>query len=278
MGRREDNIKVFADTRTFVNEDENLRKSVADTINRQKIIFAEDFIPKPEKRRNRSANIIVSGKRTLEAASAYKDKNVCVLNFASAKNPGGGVENGSSAQEESLCRCSTLYFVLSADEMMAKFYKPHRKAKNPFYNDDLIYSPDVCVIKTDSHRPERLHKSDQFMVNVITCAAPNLRLNAGDVVNTIKVEKIARISDDELSAIFEKRVDRIIATAAAEDNDVLILGAFGCGAFCNPPEIVARAFHKVLDGYIDCFETVEFAVCCTDHETDNFKEFKKEFG
>lgn len=119
---------------------------------------------------------------------------------------------------------------------------------------------------------------DMVSANVITCAAPNLRLNAGDVFNTIKVEKIARISDGELSAMFEKRVDRIIATAAAEDNDVLILGAFGCGAFCNPPEIVARAFHKVLDGYIDCFETVEFAVCCTDHETDNFKAFKKEFG
>ena len=46
MGRREDNIKVFADTRTFVNEDENLRKLVADTINRQKIIFAESKMEK----------------------------------------------------------------------------------------------------------------------------------------------------------------------------------------------------------------------------------------
>lgn len=69
--------------------------------------LAENVIP--EKRYEKPAQVIVSKKRTLEAAADYADRQVCVLNFASASNPGGGVAKGSSAQEEAICRCSTLH-------------------------------------------------------------------------------------------------------------------------------------------------------------------------
>ena len=86
----------------------------------------------PAPRKNQKAKGIVSGKLSLEAAVSYakQGKKVCVLNFASATNPGGGVVSGSSAQEECICRCTTLYPCLDTDQMWNVFYKPHRKVAN----------------------------------------------------------------------------------------------------------------------------------------------------
>ena len=75
----------------------------------------------------------------------------------------------------------------------------------------------------------------------------------------------------------ESRIRRIFAVAAYERNDVLVLGAFGCGAFRNPPEVVAKVFHKVMDDYREYFETIEYAVFHTDKETENYKSFEYEF-
>ena len=93
--------------------------------------------------------------------------------------------------------------------------------------------------------------------------------NAGD--------KAAKISDRELENLLESRIRRIFAVAAYERNDVLVLGAFGCGAFRNPPKVVAKVFHKVMDDYREYFETIEYAVFHTDKETENYKSFEYEF-
>ena len=277
MGRREDNIEIFEDTTAFVDESEKLQKAIVTTRKSQKLYLEADVIPDPVKRYGKQAKVIVSGKRTLEAASAYKGKRTCILNFASATNPGGGVVHGSSAQEEALCRCSTLYFMLDTDELMRDFYIPHRKAGNALYNDDLLYSPGVYAIKSDISYPKRLSEDKWYKVNVITCAAPNLREKPSNMMNPDGGKQVAKISEGDLSVLLEKRIRRIFAVAAADGNEVLILGAFGCGAFRNPPKIVAKAFHKVFEEYEDCFDTVEFAVYHTQYETENHKAFQTEF-
>lgn len=218
----------------------------------------------------RPAQVIVSRKRTLEAASAYIGKKVCVLNFASATNPGGGVTRGSSAQEEAICRCSSLYFNLREKRMWEGFYAPHRAQKNPLHNDDCIYTPGVVVFKSDTAAPQALPPDEWYTVNVLTCAAPNLRQHPGN--------QIVQIGKQELRQLHEKRMRRIMSLAASEGNEVVILGAFGCGAYSNPPEVVAEAMRTVVREYRSLFQIIEFAVFCPPRDDSNYRVFERVLG
>lgn len=88
---------------------------------------------------------------TLQAAQSLAvdmdEDHVGVLNFASAKNPGGGFRTGASAQEESLARTSSLYLALSQDRLFTEFYGYHRRGKSAIYSHRIIYSPRVIIFK-----------------------------------------------------------------------------------------------------------------------------------
>ena len=277
MNIRENNVEVFNDTLKVIENSERLSKSVEDIIKNQKLILENEKLNIDSVNRDKDAKVILSKKRTLEAASAYKGKKVCVHNFASATNPGGGVTKGSNAQEECICRCTDLYLCLNTDEYLDKFYGEHRKAHNPIYNDDIIYSPSVDVFKTDKVLPELMDEKDWFKVNVITCAAPNLRPIPSNEMNPDAGDKQVKLTDDEYIKILEKRVRKIFDVAVFYNNDVLILGAFGCGAFMNPPNLVAKVFNNVMKDYIRKLEVIEYAVYCRDFETKNYDEFYKIF-
>lgn len=277
MNIRENNVEVFNDTLKVIENSERLSKSVEDIIKNQKLILENEKLNIDSVNRDKDAKVILSKKRTLEAASAYKGKKVCVHNFASATNPGGGVTKGSNAQEECICRCTDLYLCLNTDEYLDKFYGEHRKAHNPIYNDDIIYSSSVDVFKTDKVLPELMNEKDWFKVNVITCAAPNLRPIPSNEMNPDAGDKQVKLTDDEYIKILEKRVRKIFDVAVFYNNDVLILGAFGCGAFMNPPNLVAKVFNNVMKDYIRKFEIIEYAIYCRDFETKNYDEFYKIF-
>lgn len=117
-------------------------------------------------------------------------------------------------------------------------------------NHDLIYTPDVVVFKTDERtdiiRPEMMYQKDWYKVDVITSAAPELMFMT---------------APRDYEAQIATRIKKILDVAASQDVDVLILGAWGCGAFGNPIDIVARVFRTLLKNYH--FETVEFALATT---------------
>jgi len=275
MGR-EDNVRIFRDTEMHCKKNQRLSDAVKDSVANQKLYLANDAITTPDKSvYKRKAKIVISKKRSYEAAGAYAGQRVCVHNFASATTPGGGVVKGSSAQEECLCRCSTLYFCLNAPDMWNGFYTPHRMEQNPIHNEDCIYTPEVLVMKTDTEMPVMLPPEKWFSVNVITCAAPNLREKPSSKMNLMDGNRTTTISDKELLDIHEKRLARILDIALLEGNEVVILGAFGCGAFENNPEVVARAAKNVIPLYINAFETIEFAVYCTPRDERNYTAFER---
>ena len=86
-------------------------------------------------------------------------------------------------------------------------------------------------------------------MNILTCAAPNLRERPSNIMNPHAGNVAAKITPSELEKLLTARICRIFEIAVANENEVLILGAFGCGAFRNPPEIVARVFNKVMQDY-----------------------------
>lgn len=270
MDRREYLISVFDDTLKRINGDVTLHKAQQQSIAAQKLILEKETLDVPAPRFVEQAQVIVTMNRSFEAAAQYPEQRVCVLNFASATNPGGGVTRGSSAQEECLCRCSDLYNCLNTRTMWQGFYTPHRRSGNPLHNDDIIFTPDVQVLKDDDYRP----LADSFTVDVITCAAPNLREQPANPFNPSDGEAI-RISKDELYRLHKRRARRILTVAAQNKADVLILGAFGCGAFRNDPQVVARAYNDVLAEFSRHFRTIEFAVYCRPHDDSNYRAFNQ---
>jgi uncharacterized protein (TIGR02452 family) len=274
LERRIKNTRIFEDTQERYEQDGILKAVIEVSIQKQKLIFENYRVKIPKFYLPRKTRVTVSVKRTLEAAMPYvkQGKRVCVLNFASATTPGGGVLTGSGAQEESICRCSTLYPCLRLEEMQRAFYEPHRKSNNSLYNDDCIYTPDVCVFKSDTDFPEILPREEWWKVNVLTCAAPNLKGRFSS--SPVHIEDPANdITEVGLEKLLTARIRRIFEVAIAERNQVLILGAFGCGAFKNSPEMVARVFRNVMQEYRNRLDVIEFAVFYVGEERTNFTTF-----
>ncbi len=272
--------QVFQDTQRLYTKNRQLAMAVLNSKTKQRFIGEKDQVATCEAKPNQDkAKIVVSKKRSFEAASAYTDKKVCVHNFASASNPGGGVVNGASAQEECLCRCSTLYPCLATDEMDKKFYGAHKRGfregtLNALYNDDCIYTPDVVVFKTDEAIPELMDANDWYKVDILTCAAPNLRSVPSNTMNPNAGRKPVTISDEDLKKLHIKRAKRMLDIAKANGAQVVILGAFGCGAFQNPPKVVAEAMREAISEYLYDFQVIEFAVYCSPRDTANYDAFE----
>ena len=265
-------ISVFKDSMSRIDSDSSLQQSVASSIASQQFIAEGTIIALPKPLYAESAQVIVTKNRSFEAARPYAEQGlkIAVLNFASSTNPGGGVTSGASAQEECLCRVSTLYPCLKDESMWDLFYAPHRKARNPLHNDDIIYTKDVIVFKDDDYQP--LPKP--FTVDVITCAAPTLREQSSNRYNPSDGDKAPDITPEDLLALHEKRGRQILSAAAANGAEVIILGAFGCGAFRNDPAVVAQAYANILPEYLHYFRTIEFAVYCRPLSPQNFDAFK----
>lgn len=246
---RQINFEVMSDTEHCYKTMPVLICAVENSIANQYMVSEEDNIDQHISD-TKDTRYIVSGKRSFEAAKDYKGKKVAVLNYANNLSI-GGAPFFAGAQEESLCRCSTLLPCLQA--MKESFYQKHHhlyitNQMDFMGNDDLIYTPDVVIFKSDERTdpvyPRMMNHEEWFKVNVITCAAPQMQ--------------IAKAYPKNYESAICARIKNILDVAAKENNEVVILGAWGCGAFKNPIEIVARTFIDLLKNYD--FKIVEFAL------------------
>ena len=249
---RKINREVMTDTKRMYESLPELQAAVRFSIGHQFMVAQEEVVELPETEES-VTQYVTSARRTFEAAKVYKGKKVAVLNFANNHSV-GGAPFSAGAQEESLCRCSTLYPCLQA--MYGQFYKKHqdeygRRQIDETGSDDLIYTPDVVVFKTDERTdpeiPQMMEQTEWYKVDVITCAAPELRHRAH--------------KPRGYEEMIRRRIKKILDVAAKEKVEVLILGAWGCGAFGNDIAVVSNAFYSLLENY--SFETVEFALGST---------------
>ena len=191
--------------------------------------------------------IEVVNETTMEGAKAlHPDRNkVGVLNFASAKNPGGGFMGGAQAQEESLARSSSLY--LSIDPMQ-EMYNYNRSQRTYVYSDYMIYSEGVVFFRNDE-----MEFVEPYQVDVLTSPA----VNVGAMLQNNRSE-LAKVDEAML-----KRLDKLLAVFVNKGVKHLVLGAWGCGVFRNDPKNVVGYFEHFLKNegkYAKAFETVRFSV------------------
>ena len=277
MDRRQRLIEIFEDTQRFYSQNPQLSKAAQAAKTATKLYEENDPLGELAGKGS-EGQIVVSKHKTFEAAmqlhAEHPEWKIAVLNFASATNPGGGVRTGSSAQEESLCRCSTLYPALTQNWLWQQYYQKNRDMHDNLHTDACIYTPGVVICKTDAAYPERMDEKDWTYVDVISCAAPNLRKKLGNLHNS-EYGAAKTLNRDELYKLHVKRAKHILRVAASNEVDALVLGAFGCGAFANDPNTVARAYADTLSEYRKYFQLVEFAVYCRPEETENYNAFKR---
>ena len=174
---------------------------------------------------------------TVSAIYAAKGK-VIALDFASFTSPGGGYARGAWAQEEALCAESNLYPILASKK--ESFYDTNRQYnRGGLYTDRSMFVPDVVFARGGSVRK----------TGIIVTAAPN------------RIWALENHRDEkEIDADLVNRVETVMAIAADQGCDSLVLGAFGCGVFGNDPVRVAALFKQWLDAHPGVFANVVFAI------------------
>lgn len=207
--------------------------------------------------------------------------NPAVLNMASLYHPGGGVLQGSGAQEEELCRRSTLAISLYQFSLpggrygdLADMVGVKRRAERyPMDNTyGGIYSPGITFFRGTQDQGYVLQE-ETFQAAVISVASLNYNPKHGH--STLDNGNIPE-SD---KPVLKEKIRTILRIGALKGHDSLVLGALGCGAFCTPPAQMARLFHEVLDEpeFDGRFRKIIFAIIDSP-SSNNFKPFKKELG
>ncbi|CAF1321792.1 unnamed protein product [Adineta ricciae] len=207
-----------------------------------------------------------------------------LLNMANQTTPGGGYKKGDGAQEENIFRRSDYFRSLDLeldsyhDQRAERFICTSDCEEEPVGDEKRIYPMDEFDAIYTSGLTVFRHSEDRgyaYMNKPLTdvCAI------------AIAAYRVPELDDNRLApeaAVgMRKKIETIFSIAYRYGHDSLVLSAFGCGAFKNPPEHVAQLFLSVIEQYAGFFKLVVFAII-DDHNTGgqlnregNFKPFEK---
>ena len=238
------------------------------------IFYSDEIKISADAPRYEQTTIVVKKEDTLnEAYRMVKNgMNPCVLNMASRSYPGGGVQTGAGAQEENICRRSDYY------QSIYQFHNDGEKfgvSRNPQFSYPLdrnfggIYSPNVTVFRGDEKSGYEL-MTHPFKTALVAVAA----ISHPEVVDD-------RISPDLIELTLNK-IRTILRIAYKNGHHNLVLSAFGCGAFCNPPQHMSELFKQALeeDEFKNRFNEIVFAILSvggSNEKISNYDCFKKTF-
>jgi len=219
---------------------------------------------------NRAVNLLkvptkisVTNQTTLNAVRDLIEagnEDVLCLNFASAKNPGGGFLGGSQAQEESIARATGLYKSLLRADM---YYETNRNTRSCFYTDYMIYSPGVPIFKDENGD----NLEELVSCGIITAPAVN--------TGVVKRKEPHRLG--EIESVMKRRIAKVLTISLEHGHRCIVLGAWGCGVFQNDPIDMARYFRKVIEEqFKDEFREIVFAIYARNERFIN--PFYEEFG
>ena len=273
-------VNEFTEMLDYCNSNIRLTKLTKQLMNNT-IVYGEGFVSK--KAPKKQGVVYFEENLTLLSAERYLNtgKKIAALNFANPVEPGGGVWRGANAQEEYLCRSSNLYKSLTSKNS-EKYYADNNKIRsgNQFNSmflgtDEVIYSPRVTVLKTVGGYLaqciigyKEIYADESFEIDILTCAAPFFS-GSGYI-----------LPNGDLKYLLMRRIKNIFEVAIENGVDVLVLGAFGCGAFHNPPEVVASAFRECLLDlrYVKSFDEIVFAVKRESIPSTNIEVFERLFS
>jgi len=203
--------------------------------------------------------IIPCGSGDVPFEKGFENEKICILNFASSKNPGGGFMTGANAQEENLCYHSNLYSCLTKSIKMYEYNRLH--LERGLYTDGVIFTSDVVFFK------QNYENINPKLADIITCPAPNKGAALRNGVKSAEIDKV-----------MTRRLEQVLLVAIENNVENLVLGAFGCGVFKNDLEYVALETKKLLymKGYSKYFKNI--IIPGISKKDRVYETFKREFS
>jgi uncharacterized protein (TIGR02452 family) len=254
--------KDFQYTNLSQNEDIIFDKEKIFQSIRENQMFSNHFITLSEREETPSVTVIYVDSRdcvdcAIDFISTHPDLHdqTLLLNLANPTKPGGGWQCGAKAQEEQLFRRSNYWQHIATNE-----YDPERSWQYPIPQFGGIFSPKVLFFRHSEENPEEqggpyAFMTTPFTINCLAVAACQWPPLVDDP------ERNEQVLHPDYEFITKKKIQTIFSIAFEMKQTVLILSAFGCGAFQNPPQHIARLFQEVIrESFPHCFHTIIFSV------------------